>query len=95
MISFKLNSDIIKMIDMMQRMIISVDKIDKMWLQEKARTEHVSVAELIRKAVRDYRKKKLSVQVASFSELLSSTRTLWHEGDGLAFQKKLRQEWDR
>ena len=42
----------------MIRTVISLDEESKRWLDQQAREENVSVAELIRTAVRQYREEK-------------------------------------
>ena len=31
----------------------------------------------------------------TYDELLSQTRSLWKQGNGLRYQEKIREEWDR
>jgi hypothetical protein len=76
----------------MIRTIVSVDPDDKEWLDCKARDEHVSTAELIRRAIRKYRL-EAETDNPPVAALLDSTRGLWKAGDGLAYQQRLRQEW--
>lgn len=78
----------------MDRTIISIQSDDKVWLMRQARAEHVSMAELIRRAIHQYRDQlKATSAKPSFKTLLIQTSGLWVHGDGLSYQEKLRQEW--
>jgi len=44
---------------------------------------------LVREAIRRMRQQ----EDVSFEELLKQTSGLWHKGDGLAYQRRLRKEW--
>lgn len=74
----------------MARTIISLENDDKKWLDERARREGVSMAELIRRAVKMLR---AHPEGLTTEDLLEKTRGLWKHGDGLAFQESLRDEW--
>jgi hypothetical protein len=68
---------------MMTRMQISFDDAERQWLEQKAREAGVSIAEIVRCAIRQARQ----------AELLESTKGLWRQGDGLAYQRRVRREW--
>ncbi len=76
----------------MIRTIVSIEEEDKAWLDVKAVEEKVSRAELIRRAVRFYRKAS-ETQARSFRRLLEETSGIWKGEDGLAYQLRLRDEW--
>lgn len=76
----------------MIRMIISLDEESKEWLDQQAREEHVSTAELIRTALRKYREEKKR-EALPYGDLLKETSGIWKGGDALAYQRRLRQEW--
>ena len=81
----------------MIRTVISLDEESKEWLTnrlEQARQEHVSTAELIRTAVRKYRDEKKR-EALPLSDLLKQTSGIWKSGDGLAYQRRLRKEWQK
>ncbi|MGH8772667.1 MAG: ribbon-helix-helix protein, CopG family [Burkholderiales bacterium] len=78
----------------MIRTVISLDDEDKAWLDRKAREDNVAMTEVIRRAVRRLREESGS-ENRSLDELLRQTRGLWKNGDGLAYQRKLRREWKR
>ena len=78
----------------MIRTVISLDEESKEWLDQQARLEHVSTAELIRTAVRKYRAEKKR-EALPLSDLLKQTSGIWKGGDGLAYQRRLRKEWQK
>ena len=73
----------------MIRTIISLDPQDKDWLERKAAAEGVPMTKLVREAIRRMRHQ----EDLSFDELLKQTSGLWREGDALAYQHRLREEW--
>ena len=97
--SLDLRGDITKakLISLEERMIrtvISLDEESKRWLDQQAREENVSTAELIRTAVRKYRDEKKRAALP-LNDLLKQTSGIWKAGDGLTFQRRLRKEWQR
>ena len=76
----------------MIRTVISLDEESKEWLDQQARAENVSTAEIIRTAVRKYRDEKKR-EALPLSELLKQTRGMWKGEDGLVYQRRLRKEW--
>jgi hypothetical protein len=79
----------------MPRTIISLTQEDKEWLAQRARAEYVPVTELVRRAIRLYRRRSPEVGAPSFEELTERTAGIWEAGDGLAYQERLRAEWER
>ncbi len=79
----------------MIRIVISIPQDDKTWLQHVAEDQHISMAEVIRLAIDRYRLEKQTTSPHSLQQLLSKTKGIWKQGDGLAFQRKLRSEWDK
>jgi hypothetical protein len=73
----------------MTRTIISLEPEEKAWLERTAQARGVSMARLIREAIGRLRQQ----EDVSFEDLLDQTRGLWRHGDGLAYQRRLRQEW--
>jgi hypothetical protein len=71
----------------MTRIFFTIEDHDKEWLEKRARIENVSRQELIRKAIRQMRNQ------ATLAEALEATRGIWHDGDGLSYQRRLRREW--
>ena len=78
----------------MIRTVISLDEESKRWLDQQAREENVSTAELIRTAVRKYRDEKKRA-VLPLNDLLKQTSGIWKAGDGLTYQRRLRKEWQK
>jgi len=78
----------------MIRTVVSLDKEDKAWLDRKAAQEHVTMTEMVRRAVRRMRKDSAGSPEV-FAALLQETSGLWKQGDGLSYQVKLRAQWDR
>jgi hypothetical protein len=78
----------------MIRTIISLDEESKKWLDQQAREENISTAELIRTAVRKYRDEKRR-EALPMKDLLKQTSGIWKQGDGLTYQRRLRKEWQK
>ncbi len=71
------------------RTIINLDSSDKSWLDRKAQQAGVPMAELVRRAVRRLRQE----EEGSFDKILKQTSGLWRQGDGLAYQRRVREQW--
>lgn len=78
----------------MPRTVISLDKDDKSWLDQQAKHEHVPMTEIVRRAIRLYRQSVETRTKPDLDELLSQTKGIWDKGDGLEYQRRLRNEWD-
>ncbi|HKI06395.1 MAG TPA: ribbon-helix-helix domain-containing protein [Thermoanaerobaculia bacterium] len=79
----------------MIRTLISLEDEDKKWLDRKAKEEGLTMTELVRVAVRRYREQCEASQAAeSLEQLLGRTAGIWREGDGLAYQRAVRDEWE-
>lgn len=76
----------------MKRTVVSLDPEDKEWLDQRAADEGVPMTELVRRAVRLLRERTEGDE-PSFSELLAETAGTWRHGDGLDYQRALRDEW--
>ena len=79
----------------MRRTIIRLPDEDKAWLDRQARAEQVSMTELVRRAVRAYRKHHDHGTPGRLRELLEQARGGWTHGDGLRHQDAVRHEWER
>lgn len=77
----------------MARTLINLPEDDKNWLDREARSRRVSMAELVRDAVRKYRVQQESLEHPSLHAALTRTRGIWRQGDGLAWQQRLRDDW--
>jgi len=78
----------------MVRTVISLDEQDKEWLDQRAAQEGVPMTELVRRAVRLLRV-HAERDDPPLTELLRRTSRTWRHGDGLAYQRRLRDEWGR
>ena len=78
----------------MIRTIISLDPEDKAWLDRQARRERAPMTRLVRRAIQRLRKESES-HPSRFDDLLRETSGIWKPGEGLAYQRRLRREWDR
>jgi hypothetical protein len=76
----------------MIRTVISLSHDDKAWLDRAAAARGVTMAALVREAVRRLRAGS-APERPSFQTLLEQTRGLWPEADGLDWQDRLRDEW--
>ena len=77
----------------MVRTVISLGTGDKNWLDEKSREEGVPMTELVRRAIGRYRREDAAASPKGVRALLAATKGLWTEGDGLAYQRRIRGEW--
>ena len=77
----------------MVRTIVGLDPEDKAWLDRKAREEKVPMAQIVRRAVRRYRKESEKA-APSIERLLQKTKGTWKAGDGLSYQQHMREEWE-
>lgn len=77
----------------MVRTLISLERDDKAWLEERARQEGVSMAEIVRRAVRRFRSEG-GTERPTTEELLVRTSGMTRGEDGLTLQKRLRSEWN-
>jgi len=79
----------------MIRTIISLEDDEKTWLDAKARELGKPMTAVVRDAVARYRAEDRERAKPAIDALLMRTAGLWNRGEGLAYQKKLRGEWDR
>lgn len=79
----------------MPRTLINLDPDDKAWLDREARSRRVPMTELVRQAIRRYRIQEQSQGRIGLQSALERTAGLWRHGDGLAWQRRLRDEWNR
>ena len=78
----------------MVRTIISLPEEDHAWLIRLAKKENVSMAELIRNAIEQYRQTHPAKGESDYEKLVNSTKGIWKKGDGLSYQQQLRSGWD-
>ena len=76
----------------MVRTVISLDEDDKRWLDSESARLGVTMTQMVRDAIRRMRAAP-AASATSFELLLEGTRGLWHQGDGLVWQDRSRDEW--
>src|SRR5271154_1835946 len=74
----------------MTRTIISLENDDKQWLDEESHRSGLPKSAIVRLSIRYMRLDREK----SFENLLNQTSGTWKEGDGLAYQERLRSEWE-
>jgi hypothetical protein len=79
----------------MPKTLINLDPDDKAWLDREAKRQRLPMTELVRQAVRSYRLREQARRRPTLREALARTAGLWTHGDGLGWQQRLRDEWDR
>ncbi len=77
----------------MVRTLVSLHEEDKNWLDNYSHKKHSSIAEVIRSAIKQYKK---TVQTEADKSVFSETAGLWksQNEDGLKYVERLRQEWE-
>jgi hypothetical protein len=77
----------------MTRTIISIPEDEKAWLESYSRRHRISSAEVIRRAIREFRRKKSEKGLAA---VLRETAGIWTslKGDSRDHVAALRQEWE-
>jgi hypothetical protein len=76
----------------MTRTVISLPSDDKRWLDEQAAATGLPMTALVREAVKLLRAQRERSE-PPLEALLEETRGIWPQGDGLAWQEGLRDEW--
>lgn len=71
------------------RTIISIDDDIKNWIDIKSAADRISMAEIVRRALRQYRQ----TEEKSIDAVLNQTSGIWPAEDGLDYQTRLRDEW--
>ncbi|HYG64076.1 MAG TPA: CopG family transcriptional regulator [Thermoanaerobaculia bacterium] len=77
----------------MIRTLISLDAEEKRWLDRRAEEEGVTMTQIVRTAVRRYRE-QCEAGEPSLEEMLRRTSGLWKGEEGLAYQDRIRGEWE-
>lgn len=78
----------------MIRTIISLDINEKRWLDKTAKMQHISMTQLIRIALKEYRKAHQTQAYTEIDDLLQQSKGIWPNEDGLKYQTKIREDWD-
>jgi type III secretory pathway component EscU len=76
----------------MPRIVISLNDAEKDRLTRLAEAERVPITEIVHRASALYRRQ--SGEHPNFDGLLERSRGLWREGDGLSYQRRIRDEWE-
>lgn len=78
----------------MTRTIVSIPEDEKKWLESQSRRLRISSAEIIRRAIREYRLKESKKSLAG---VLRETAGTWTsvKGDTRDHVEALRKEWER
>ncbi|MFZ5493208.1 MAG: ribbon-helix-helix protein, CopG family [Pseudomonadota bacterium] len=79
----------------MPKTLVNLDPDDKAWLDQEARRRRLPMTELVRQAVHAYRLREQDRGQPQLADVLERTAGLWRHGDALAWQQRLRGEWDR
>jgi len=74
-----------------KRITFSIADEDKEWLDAYIKVQQISLSEAVRQGI--YLLKKEQRQ-NTYQRLVESTCGIWKKGDGLAYQEKLRGEWE-
>lgn len=77
----------------MQRTLINLGSEDKAWLDREARQRRIPMTELVCQAVHAYRLREESQGGQKWQHAVRDTAGIRRQGDGLAYQKRLRDEW--
>ena len=73
-----------------RRTIITLSEKDKTWIESYSKASGISMAEAIRQGITQLRQRE---ERNIFQALLEETRGIWDEGDGLAYQERIRADW--
>jgi len=74
-----------------KRIDISISDEDKLWLDVYSKVHQISLAEAIRQGIRLLKKDK---RQENYRQLVKNTCGIWKKGEGLAYQGKMRGEWE-
>ena len=75
----------------MPRTVINLDADQKAWLDQQAALRGVAMTELVRQAVRAFQAREQAKP--SLQQVLDRTAGIWRGGDGLDYQRHMRDEW--
>jgi hypothetical protein len=67
----------------MIRTIISLNANEKKWLDKMAKAQHLSMAQIIRNAIKEYRQKHSNTVSTDIDSLLQETKGIWEGEEGL------------
>lgn len=78
----------------MIRTVISIEPDEKIWLEHQAKSNNVTMAEMIRRAIRNYHEYLLKQGQVDIITLLQDTHGMGFEEEGLQYQERIRSQWD-
>jgi hypothetical protein len=67
----------------------------KKWLDSMSKSKGMSMAQIIRNAIDEYRKNHSDDIPTELDSLLMQTKGIWKNKDGLSYQSNIRKEWDK
>ena len=73
-----------------KRTIITISDKERQWLEDYTKAHGISMAEAIRRGIASLKRSEGS---AFYQKLISDTKGIWSQGDGLEYQEHLRSEW--
>jgi hypothetical protein len=74
-----------------KRIIITIPDEEIIWLDRYAKERKISAAEAIRQGIGLLKKEQ---RQKTYQKLVEITCGIWKKGEGLAYQKKVRIEWE-
>ncbi len=74
-----------------RRIIVTIAEKDKLWLEGYSKVHKISLAEAIRRGIRELKKVQRD---KTYKGLVESTSGIWQGADGLKYQRKIRCDWD-
>ena len=74
-----------------RRIAIIISEEDKVWLESYSRTCKISAAEAIRRGIARLRDEGGG---SVYKKIVSETRGIWKQANGLEYQKRVRFGWD-
>jgi hypothetical protein len=74
-----------------KRTIITIPEPDKKWLESYSSIHRISMAEAIRRGIRKLKEAEIA---ENYQSLVRNTKGKWKKSDGLAYQNKIRDEWN-
>jgi len=76
------------------RTVVALPREDKDWLDARAAAERVPMTALVRRAVRELRQREAPTGPSRL-ERMDRLVGAWPAGDGLLWQRQVRDEWER
>jgi hypothetical protein len=74
-----------------RRIIVTLSDKDRLWLEGYSKVHKISLAEAIRRGIKELKKGQRG---KTYKGLVERTSGIWPGEDGLEYQRKIRTEWD-